>query len=221
MNYISYSLWGSEPVYNVGIVRNAEQSKIFYKYWRVVVYYDSSVPIDTITKLQSLDVLCIDVTNLNLYGMFWRFLAADLKDSEYVIFRDADSRLSEREKLAVNEWINSGKTLHVMRDHPLHKIPYGNNSLGILGGMWGIKGGVLKMTEMIYNFPGSKINQYGNDQAFLKIIYSIFQSDKFVHDEFYEKYSFPIPRENGRFVGERMDVNDNPTCDDYKILLNN
>ena len=219
MNYLSYSLWGDDPIYNVGIIRNAEQAKIFYENWKMVVYHDNSVPIDTINTLQSLNVLCIDASNKNLYGMFWRFLASDLDDAEYVVFRDADSRLSLREKLAVDDWIISGKTLHVMRDHPLHKIPYGNNSLGILGGMWGIVGKRVDMTDMINKFSKSRESSYGNDQAFLKQIYDIFYEDKIAHDEFFERNPFPIPRQNGRFIGERMDINDNPTCDDYKILL--
>ena len=48
------------------------------------------------------------------------------------------------------EWINSKKTLHVIRDHPAHKIPYGNDEPGILGGMWGIKQD-LPILDMIKN----------------------------------------------------------------------
>jgi hypothetical protein len=151
--------------------------------------------------------------------MFWRFLAADLKDCEYAIFRDSDSRLSLREKLAVDEWINSGKTLHVMRDHPYHMIPCGNDRLGLLGGMWGIKGNLLPITQMINKFPLSRQNNYGNDQSFLKEVYFIFEEDRCTHDDFFEKKPFPIARENGRFIGERMDVDDNPLTEDYKMLL--
>lgn len=38
------------------------------------------------------------------------------------------------------------------------------------------------------------------------------------HDEFFEKKSFPIKRENYRFVGERIDEFENPLTDDYKML---
>ena len=219
MKYISYSLWGDKPIYNVGMIKNAEQAKIIYPDWKVVVYYDNSTPKETIDKLTSLDVLCIDATSLNLYGMFWRFLAADLEDCEYVIFRDSDSRLSEREKLAVDEWIKSKKRLHVMRDHPYHQIPCGNDRLGILGGMWGIKGRLLPITKMVKKFPMSIQHNYGNDQTFLREIFFIFEDDRLTHDEFFEINPFPIKRENGRFIGERIDENDNPLTDDYKMLL--
>ena len=219
MKYISYSLWGDKPIYNIGMIRNAEQAKMIYPDWKVVVYYDKSVPSETITKLESLDVMCINATDLNTYGMFWRFLAADLDDCEYVIFRDSDSRLSEREKLAVTEWIDSGKTIHVMRDHPYHRIPCGNDRLGILGGMWGIKGKIIPITQMIKKFPLSKQNNYGNDQTFLRDVFFIFEDDRKTHDDFFEVNPFPIKRENGRFIGERIDENDKPLTDDYKMLL--
>ncbi|KAK8405419.1 hypothetical protein O3P69_001755 [Scylla paramamosain] len=42
---------------------------------------------------------------------------------------DVDSRVSQREVAAVEEWLASRKMFHVMRDHPSHNVP-------VLGGMW-------------------------------------------------------------------------------------
>ena len=219
IRYVSYSLWGNNPLYNVGIIKNAEQMKKIYPEWKMVVYYNDTVPKDTIDKLSELDVDCVNLTGLDISPAFWRFFVSDRPNCEYAVFRDADSRLSQREKLAVDEWIKSGKGLHVMRDHPYHGIPAGNDMLGILAGMWGIKGGLIPMIELISRFPKSKENKYGNDQTFLKTIYLSFGDDKVTHDEFFEKKPFPIPRENGRFVGERINVNDEPLTDDYKMVL--
>jgi len=170
MKYLSFSLWGDKPIYNVGAIRNAELWKTVYPDWQMVVYYDNTVPQDTVDSLRKLDVKIIDVTNINIFGMFWRFLAHDLPESEYAIFRDCDSRLSLREKLAVDEWLSSGKSIHVMRDHPAHRIPYGNNSLGILGGMWGIKCGIIPLSDMVLKYNFGKKLTYGSDQTFLKNI---------------------------------------------------
>jgi hypothetical protein len=219
MNYISYSLWGSEPIYNVGVLKNAEQVKEIYSDWKMVVYYDDTAPKNTIDELNKMDVLTIDMTNKNIYGMFWRFFAVDLSDSEYTIFRDGDSRLSIREKMAVDEWIKSGKTLHVMRDHPYHRIPCGNDRLGLLGGMWGIKSKKIPLTKMILNYPNKGKIFYGEDQTFLRTIYTLFENDRCTHDDFFEQKPFPIKRENGRFIGERIDENENPLTDDYKMVL--
>lgn len=219
MNYVSFSLWGDKPIYNVGIIRNAELMNQYYPNWRMVVFYDQTVPKKTIEDLDSKNVLTVEFTNKEIYGMFWRFFALDIDDCEYAIFRDADSRISLRESLAVNLWIESGKSLHVMRDHPYHKIPAGNNQLGILGGMWGIKNGVLPITEMINKFIKSKEHTYGNDQYFLKTVYSSLENDRYTNDEFFEKSPFPILRENGRFVGERINTDEQPLTEDYKMII--
>ena len=46
--------------------------------------------------------------------------------------RDLDSSLSTREKSAVDEWLNSDKLFHAIRDHPSH------NGV-LLAGLWGVK----------------------------------------------------------------------------------
>jgi len=219
MKYLSFSLWGDKPIYNVGAIKNAELWKTIYPDWQMVVYYDDTVPQKTIDKLGEIGVLTIDVTEKNIYGMFWRFFAVDLPESEYCVFRDCDSRVTVREKMAVDEWIKSGKTLHVMRDHPAHMIPYGNNQLGILGGMWGIKSKSIPLTKMIYEFVKDKQLSYGSDQNFLSGIYEMFKNDKKTHDDFFEKQPFPILREYGRFVGDRIDENDKPVGNDYKLII--
>ena len=216
-NYVSFSIWGDNPLYNVGIVRNAELMEQIYPDWKMIVYYDNSVPTPTITELEKNNVVLKKIEDFD-YGWFWRFFASDLDDCEYVCFRDADSRISEREKLAVDEWIRSNKVLHVMRDHPYHGIPAGNNKLGILAGMWGIKAKQIPMTEMIKKFVIGKEKKYGIDQTFLKTIYSIFDNNRMTHDDFFEKKPFPKPRINPRFVGERIGPNEEPVTQDWKLL---
>ena len=48
------------------------------------------------------------------------------------ISRDLDSRFSEREVSAVDEWLRSDKAFHVMRDHDFHWSQ-------MLAGLWGVK----------------------------------------------------------------------------------
>jgi hypothetical protein len=219
MNYLSFSLWGDNPLYNVGAIRNSELIKFTYPNWKMVLYYDNTVPQETIQKLIENDVECIDVSDMNIYGMFWRFFASDIEDAEYVCFRDCDSRISFREYLAVKEWMESKKTLHVMRDHPAHGVPYGNDEMGLLGGMWGIKSKKVPMKDLIMGYTMGKTLSYGSDQAFLKSIYRQFISDRCTHDEFHEKKPFPMKRENGRFIGERININEQPLTNDHLVLL--
>ena len=64
--------------------------------------------------------------------MFWRFYPIENKDIDIFLSRDVDSRITEREMKFVNEWINSDKIFHIIRDHPGHRIE-------ILRGTFGIK----------------------------------------------------------------------------------
>jgi len=91
--------------------------------------------------------------------------------------------------------------------------------LGILAGMWGIKGKQLPLTQMIKKFVVGKENKYGIDQTFLKLVYEAFQFDKIVHDDFFEKKPFPTKRDTMRFVGERIGVDELPVNNDWKSLI--
>ena len=217
-NYLSFSLWGSEKIYTVGAIRNAELAKKIYKGWVVIIYFDDTVPNEVIEKLRVLDVVLVNMTNSGFYGPFWRFLAADLSDGEYIAFRDTDSRVSLREKLAVDEWIKNDDSIHVMRDHPAHRTPFGAEGLSILAGMWGIKAGQVEMGRMIREFSIGKSDRYGIDQSFLQNIYKAFKASMTVHDEFFDKRKFPVRREKWRFIGERIDENEQVVGNDWEEI---
>ena len=132
---IAFSLWGDNPLYNVGAIRNAQLMMSIYPGWSARFYIGSDVPEKTIDELRGLGVDIVDMTGTpnDWQGMFWRFYAVSLEeDIDYVLFRDTDSRISVREHEAVREWIQSDKTIHIMRDHPYH-------TECILAGMWGCK----------------------------------------------------------------------------------
>lgn len=217
MKYVSFSLWGDKPLYTIGAIKNAKLMGTIYPDWKMIVYYDSTVPSDIINTLKELKCQTVEIHDFP-YPSFWRFFASDIEDCEYVIFRDADSRINMREKCAVDEWIKQGTSIHVMRDHPAHGIPYGNNSLGILAGMWGIKGNLINLTSLVKNFVKGRKDGYGIDQNFLKIIYTIFEFDRTTHDDFFEKKPFPKKRDGVRFIGERIGPDENPVTNDWKIF---
>src|SRR5688572_103454 len=91
MNAIAFSLYGSDPKYCVGMVRNAELAAIVYPGWTVVVYLDASVPQATQSAL--LQRMCVLKYRHQEPGMFWRFHINDQPDVERYLIRDADSRL--------------------------------------------------------------------------------------------------------------------------------
>ena len=162
---ISMSLWcQSNPInkgcifqtpdmYCLGALENIKLKNILYPDWTLRYYLDNTVPKNLIDQLKEKNVEIIDMTGSKIPGMFWRFLVMNDPKVNTFIVRDIDSRLNLREKLAVSEWMESDKIMHVMRDHPHHYYK-------ILGGMWGFKNESIKfdIELAIHNF--FKLNNY-------------------------------------------------------------
>lgn len=214
---ISFSLWGNDPKYTVGAIENVKLAKEIYPDWICRFYIGTSTFDDTWDALDSFDnTELIDMGIPGDWtGMFWRFYPASENDVDVFISRDTDSRLSQREKMAVDEWLESDKGLHIMRDHPYH------NSL-IMGGMWGMKKGVFpKMKEMIETYIKGDFWQV--DQNFLnQIVYPICKNNTVIHDEFMNfenwKKPFPTERKELEFVGDVFDDKNVRHPEYYKLL---
>jgi hypothetical protein len=200
---ISFSLWGCDPKYTVGALRNAELAKEIYPDWKCKFFIGRDVPNDIVVGLSSYDNTIVSVKDCasGWDSMFWRFETSYDPNISASIFRDTDSRLSYREKYAVDEWLSSDKTFHIMRDHPYHRFP-------ILGGMWGFKNNdSYKMHELLTNFE--KKDRYGTDyEFFIQKLYPLIGDDKIVHDPFFDKIDFPVERNGTEFVGDVFDEND-------------
>jgi len=207
---ISFSLWGDNPKYTTGAVKNAGLAAKIYPGWVCRFYCSRSVPVSAIEQLKrfnNVEIMRVDERG-DWRGLFWRFFPASEPDVKVMISRDADSRLSYREKAAVDEWLKSDKCFHIMRDHPCHSLP--DSKRTILGGMWGAKAGcVPEMADLINRYE--KINQWQSDQKFLNTqIYPLIKDKAMVHDEFFEIKPFPVKREGYEFVGQVFDEYDKP-----------
>jgi len=206
---ITFSLWGDKPIYNIGAIKNAELAKTFYPDFECWFYIHlPTVPENTINELNKFENVKIIFKNGELdttKPMMWRFEAIDEPNVEIMMSRDTDTRILLREKLAVNEWLESNKLFHIMRDHHYHSYP-------IQGGMFGAKKNINipSLCNLINNFKQDGIRVY--DQNFLKdIIYPIVKPDSFIHASFHIQPEetgdyvkpFPIPYdEDYHFVGE-------------------
>ena len=204
MKLITFSLWGQDPKYLVGAIKNAELARTIYPGWICRFYVGSSVPSAIINKLSTFSNVQIVAKEEwgDWRGMYWRFEPASESNVEVMISRDTDSRLNFRERAAVDEWLESDKGFHIMRDHPWHKFP-------VLGGMWGVKKGVVSnMVDLIQEFGGT--DEYGTDYVFFakKVLPSLHRDQIMIHDEFFEGKTFPLPREGYEFVGQVFDAND-------------
>lgn len=204
---ISFSLWGNNPKYTIGAIKNADLAWKFYPGWICRFYCAIDVPTEILKKLQEKSEVIIVDDKPDWTFTTKRFLPMSEEGVERVIFRDTDSRFSMREVEAVNEWIKSDKSLHVMKDHPYH------GGFPILAGMFGMVGGMISQVEKLLELAKKVPEQYHYDQIFLqKYIWSVFKNDCIIHDEFFLKKPFPTQRNGFEFVGEPFN-SDDTVCD--------
>lgn len=209
---VSFSLWGSDPKYCIGAIRNAALCREYYPEWIPRYYIGDSVPKNVVRDLISFQAEIVNMKEPGDWrGLFWRFYAIADMDVGVMISRDCDSRISEREVMAVNDWLNSDYLFHIMRDHPAH-------SRRILGGMWGVKAPLLKdIRKSIDNYVPQ--NRWQSDQDFLSnVIYPKIKKYALIHDEIFENKQFPTPRKGYEFVGQVFDHRDRSRESDKHAL---
>jgi len=216
---ISFSLWGTDPKYLAGALKNIVLAKTIYPDWICRFYISADVPSVFSSSLWIYSN--VEVVRKQEFGdwksLFWRFEPIFENDVEVFIARDTDSRLSVREAAAVEEWLKSDKSFHIMRDHPYHQF-------AILGGMWGIKRELFEELRNAFKHI-EKTNNYGTDYLFLgKKIYPKVKhlGQVLIHDEITgfdkEAKKFPIARKGLEFVGKVFDENDK-TVEEHETSL--
>lgn len=170
MNIFAISAFGDNPRYIIGAYKQVYLAKHYFPDFEVWLFVDKPERY----RLPAKVIAMPPETN----GSFWRFLAGI--NHGCIIFRDADSRISHRELVATTEWMQSGKRLHIMRDHERHM---NNESIPILAGMFGIRGPWPSASIGPLMDGMNKPFLYNKDQDFLRnYVYPIMQDDALVHD---------------------------------------
>lgn len=191
-NIIAYSLFGANPRYCEVAVVNATIAPLIYPEWTCRFYVDDSVPEHVIKRLahHNAQIVKVSRAELGFSGLFWRFLVLADENVHCFIIRDADSLLSYKERCAVDEWLNSGKFFHLMRDDVCH------NEL-ILAGMWGGYVGAfpnIKEDVRAYFSRLTTLNKTIDQQFLRNHIWVTVNQSVLVHDKFrLEADSLPYP----------------------------
>jgi hypothetical protein len=105
--------------------------------------------------------------------------------------RDCDSVVNAREAKAVDDWIASGKSFHIMRDWWTHTDP-------VLAGMWGGIAGVLPSMRLLLGTYKSKHLETPNwDQWFLRDrVWPLIRDHALIHDRYFaSRNAMPFPGE--------------------------
>lgn len=197
---VSFCLFGTDEKYLSNLDACIKSYQSFFPDWIVRIYVSADLPKNVLQKIKSekCELITMNCNGLDYRYTFWRFLALDDRQVAYAMVRDIDSIASEREKVMVEQWIQSKKTLHVIRDHPDHTDR-------IMGGLFGScfdESFDIKKSMLAFK----KFNKLGIDQQYLNQLYSHYSKDMFVHDIF-QRYqgedSKIIPHKNlNHFIGE-------------------
>jgi hypothetical protein len=216
MIFFSFSLYGLIDMYILGIVENIKIINSKFPNARIQIYIADDVTINIKNNISKLpNVKLIHVNNKEgIKNMFDRFEAIDDPECTIMFVRDADSRIHDRDVACIEDFINSNKLLHIIRDHKYHNTK-------ILGGLWGIRKEGLKepITNIIQQWIQHKKNFHkGIDQEFLaEKIYPILKSNSLIHDRYrlYEPSNllspFRVEIKNKLFCGQvhRYDLDGN------------
>ena len=203
---VSFCSYNNKPMYSQGAIENAIQYKKKYPEISVYMYTRPDVLPDIVSILNDNDVKIIHtIFIMDWTMMFARFYPVENINNTFFISRDTDCRPSDREDAAIDQLIKSGKSLHIIRDHPYHTVE-------ILGGLWGVyRNKITNIRFMIMNWCMKyikSIKKAGPDQHFLREVYNlnIFHNNKFVNDEFHKfennRTRVNHVRKNKEYLGE-------------------
>ncbi len=218
MKVISFGVWGDNPLYTVGIIKNCTQIKSYYSDWVPWVYYNDTVSQDIVSELIALNVKIIHIAGRinDRINSIWRFQPCFDDSVDLFLSRDCDSRITHREMDLVNKWLQSSKELHIIRDHQYHQKP-------IMAGMFGIKRGelmnvlknnLLDLQLRIKEADAPELHEYQIDENFLEtklFPFSFGKTMSHVSAGAIYQDDIVIPRPNTNFIGCKIDSNERST----------
>ena len=150
--------------------------------------------IDQLKNYDNTEVIMMGEDKKYSYAM-WRFLVADDEDVEIFLCRDADSRLSYRERYCVGIFEDSDYLVHSIRDNINHGA--------LLAGMWGMKNNKrTSMKNLIQNFDGNL--DYGQDEVFLRNIFGPHYDDTTLIHCSTRLENFPIENDISKYKIEPL-----------------
>lgn len=202
---------GPRDIYYGGAVKNALLYREWQPNWDLRFYLGGSIPRSVTDELEvanpNTQFVWVDQPE-DQKATWWRMNA--IKDAwgyDFILFRDVDSRPSLREKTAVEEFLDSSFSYHMMRDHRYH-------GRQLMSGMWGVKRDSFAELQHLPWYLDQDF--YGTDQiALLMMVWPTCRRKILSHIgcyNIYEKVSqrrpFRVPRDPGSFVAQGLYADD-------------
>jgi hypothetical protein len=222
MKVFSFSLFGDNPIYTIGTIKNVNLINQNFADWNTFIYTNKNKEDDIIKKLIDLGCIIKYENDQRWYNSTWRFKAISDDSVDIMLCRDSDSRVFIRDVVAIEEWLESDYNYHIIRDHPV------GHHWKMNAGMWGAKktdfiSNINMLLEDYKTKNPNLLNHKNFDQFFLRdVVYPKIVNDSLIHDEYYgyEKNNYKIKRDrkidNFAFIGESIDENDKSRFINYE-----
>lgn len=218
-NLIVFSLFGARPRYCESALKNVEVARELFPQWRCRFYVDDSVPQAILARLADAGAQVMKVDEATRHAIpatMWRFLVMGDPEVSRFQVRDADSLLSERDRAAVEAWLESGFWYHHMRD-------YFSHTELLLAGMWAgcYNPNLPDIRELIADYlEKEEAHQRFADQYFLRrSLWPTIRQSLLSHDDlfgFLEAQPFP-PHEPVRWQTTAFHVGCNASYQGIKV----
>lgn len=207
---VSFCIFGDDygKIYYQGAIENAKLYRQRFPDFTLVYYLGRRVPEATVDAIKSANPRAEFVRKPDLPEdqtfTYLRFLAIrDYSEAPFIFFRDVDSRLCEREAVAMEEYMaNDQYEFHMMRDHHFH-------GRYIMAGMWGINRVAYSSIRLVDDIVSSG-DFYQVDQTWLELYVwphakrhclVHLGTSRNVYERVTQRRPFTVPRVNGEFVG--------------------
>ncbi|WP_174800745.1 tetratricopeptide repeat protein [Martelella limonii] len=164
-NIIAFSLFGNRARYCETAILNAKAQATVFPEWTCLFYVDETVPASVLERLtaEGAHIRVVSGALKRWPPTMWRFAAADIPGMHRVLFRDADSLISSRERILVDEWVSGDRQFHHIRDWHTHTEL-------LHAGLWGMTAGALpSMEAMVARYLAKPLaSAHFADQYFLR-----------------------------------------------------
>jgi len=241
------SLYGKDPRYTWGALRNAQLLPVYLPDWTLRIYVaadpapaELAVPRRILNKLRLLGAEVAHVAaatgNSMAAARNWRLLVAADENVDYFVVRDADGRLSEREAVAVRDWLLATERdphsalVHCIRDHPKHA------EQPIVDGLWGGQPQKLRrllnhnITTLLNSASASNTSRDKTDsmRTFLNDrLWPAVSNASYCHDSVspcerrtQSRSEFALPPRHGlEYIGQKFDEHQQLLSADADLLL--
>lgn len=143
--------------------------------------------------------------------MLLRYLPLDISNIDCLFSRDTDSRIKERDKWCIKNFLQSSYIIHTIRDHHEHYEQ-------MMGGLSGMKKEILSYIGSIQKIlPINKNAKYNYDQYILReLFYKPFNNILLVNstknifnDKNFELIPLSLHVNNETFCGQVIDYTEN------------